>query len=105
MKNDKFLGLLGICRRAGRMKLGFNKSADSLKTKKAAAVFTASDISPKTEKELQYAARKATAKVIRTEYDIETLSKAIGAPAGVIAVEDEGFAKALILHLQGGNSV
>lgn len=87
------------------MKLGFNKSAESVKLRKAAAVFIASDISPKTEKELRYAAKNATAKIVRTEYDIESLSKAIGAPAGVIAVEDEGFAKALILHLQGGKSV
>ena len=98
----KFLRLLGLSRRASKVVLGAEKAYESLKQKKAHAVFIASDLSAKTEKELKFKADGTDIKVIRTEYDIETLSKAVGSPTGVIAVEDEGFANALLGELEGG---
>ena len=98
----KFLRLLGLSRRAGKVALGADKSYESISRKKARAVFIASDLSAKTEKELKFKANGTDIKVIRTEYDIETLSKAVGSPAGVITVEDQGFATALLGELEGG---
>ena len=98
----KFLRLIGLARRAARVSLGADKTYESLKNKKAYAVFIASDLSVKTEKELNFKADGTNIKIIRTEYDIETLSKAVGSPTGVIAIEDEGFAKALLGEIEGG---
>lgn len=105
MNNNKFLGLIGLCRKAGKIKTGFNKAEESVKSGKAKAVFIAADLSQKTEKEVRFAARNTEVPIYRTEFALDELSAAIGIPAGVITVEDEGFATALISHLQGGKTV
>lgn len=98
----KFLRLLGLARRAAKVALGAEKATESILKRKAHAVFIASDLSAKTEKELKFKLDGTATKVVRTEYDIETLSKAVGSPTGVIAVEDLGFATALLGELEGG---
>ncbi|HHW45671.1 MAG TPA: 50S ribosomal protein L7ae [Clostridiales bacterium] len=93
---DKALSLLGIARRAGKLSVGFEAVSDSIKRKKARLVLIASDISPKTEKELVYISQTSSIKVIRTSYDINTLSNAIGARAGTVSVNDSNFADAVL---------
>lgn len=101
---DKFLNLLGMCRKAGKLTLGANKSTELIKSGKAEIVFVASDLSEKTEKELKFTAKNTNVAVVRTEYSIETLSAAVGAPAGVLAISDKGFATALKNILNGGST-
>ena len=52
VSKEKLFGLLTICRKAGRMTMGFDSVKESILTDKAKAVFLASDISAKTEKEV-----------------------------------------------------
>ena len=54
VSKEKLFGLLTICRKAGRMTMGFDSVKESILTDKAKAVFLASDISAKTEKEVRF---------------------------------------------------
>lgn len=99
MNSEKLLTLLGFCRKAGKLTVGFSKVSELLKSKKAPLVLIASDISKKTEKEVRYLADNTGATVVRISFNTETLSHAIGFAAGVVATCDEGFCKAI---LQGG---
>ena len=45
VSKEKLFGLLTICRKAGRMTMGFDSVKESILTDKAKAVFLASDIS------------------------------------------------------------
>lgn len=101
---DKFLNLLGICRKAGKLTLGAIKTYELINSGKAEILFVASDLSEKTEKELKFTAKNYNVAVVRTDYSIETLSAAIGAPAGVLSVSDQGFATALKNKLNGGST-
>lgn len=101
--SDKFLGLLGICRKAGKLTLGAAKTTELIKEGRAEAVYVACDLSAKTEKELRFALSKNNMAVVRTPYSIEQLSKAIGIPAGVLGVSDKGFATALNKLIVGGS--
>lgn len=101
--SDKFLGLLGICRKAGKLTCGAAKTDELIKQGKAVVVFTACDLSSKTEKELRFSANKNNTAVVRTDYSIEQLSAAIGIPAGVLGVSDNGFATALNKLIVGGS--
>lgn len=101
---DKFLNLLGICRKAGKLTLGAAKTLEAIKAGKSELVIVASDLSEKTEKELKFTAKNTNVAVERTEYSIETLSAAVGAPAGVLSVSDQGFATALKNKLNGGST-
>ncbi len=87
--------MLGICRKARKLEIGFARSAELLKIGKGNCVYIASDLSPKTEKELSYIADKSNIPVVRTCYDSTTLSQAVGIKTGIVTVNDEGFTKAL----------
>ena len=50
--NDRFLNLLGLCRRAGRMKIGCDTVIESVELKEAKLVLMASDISENTKKKV-----------------------------------------------------
>lgn len=95
MPRDKFLSLLGICRKAGRLSLGYSRCEESVKKGKAETIFIACDISPKTEKELKFITRNTDIDVIRTAYSIMDFSSALDIKAGVVAVDDVGFAEVL----------
>lgn len=92
---SRFLGTLGICRKAGKCSLGYTKTEESVKANKVFAIFIASDISPKTEKELRYITRDKEIPVIKTHYSIFEISNSVGMKTGIIAIEDNGFAVAL----------
>lgn len=92
---NKIINLLTVCRRAGKLVLGFDAAKEAVLSKKAALVILAGDISAKTEKEIRYFADKSGVKVIRADITIEELSAGIGKKAGVTAVCDSGFAARL----------
>ncbi len=98
---DKFLSMLGLCRKAGRMSIGFNDTAEAVSRHKTVLIYIASDLSAKTEKELNFITKNTAIEVIRTGYDMQTLSNAVGIKTGVISINDEGFAKALKTKYQG----
>lgn len=102
MKQDKILTLLGFCRKAGKLTVGTEKVSELAKSGRQCLIMLASDISEKTEKELNYQAKNGRAVVIRLPYDTQTVAHATATTAGVLATTDDGFCKAI---LQGGNDI
>ena len=94
MNNQPVLSRMGIARRAGRLAAGTEKVTAAIKNGTAHLVLLASDISPKTEKELRFLARGKT-EIIRIDADLATMSAAIGIRAGIAAVTDGGLAEAI----------
>ena len=95
MKN-RLLSMLGLARRAGKLEAGFDAAAIAARGKKAAALLAARDVSDKTYKNLRYEAERAGIPAARIEAGMEELGRACGLKAGVLAVTDEGFAKAIL---------
>ena len=62
----------------------------------AALAAGAEDLSPKTWKNLRYEAESAGVPAVRLLAGMEELGRACGKKAGVFAVTDEGFAKAIL---------
>ena len=96
--NDKLTGLLGLSRRAGHMTCGFDAVADLLR---AVLVLLASDLSPKTEKELRFIGKDKAADIVQIPLDKSAIGRALGLkkPVGVAAVDDRGFAAAMKKHI------
>ena len=94
--NERLTGLLGMARRAGRLIAGFDAVKESLTAGRAAAVLFAADLSPKTEKELRFAAGERPL-LFPAGLTKDEIGHAIGSekPVGVIATEDKGFAAAM----------
>ena len=110
MKN-KILTLLGFAAKAGKLSYGFEATLWSVKTKKARLAVVAEDISPKSRKETEYFAGKYNVKItVLNGIDMKTVSEAVGRKCGIISVNDQGFADAILKayngfkELEGGNA-
>ena len=95
--NDKFLSLLGMARRSGRVSLGHDAVIGSVIRNKAKLCILSKDASDRLKKEISHACtyENKNIPVLITNYDILTLSSAVGSKAAIVSVDDEGFAKAL----------
>lgn len=105
--NDKFLSLLGMARRAGRLSLGHDAAKGSVVFGKAKLCILSSDTSERLKAEFQglCESENRSVPVIVTDSDMFELGHAVGSKAGVITVDDEGFAKKLErLSQDGGNA-
>ena len=92
---DKLLSLLGLARRAGKIEPGFDAAATAAKSGKAALLLAARDISEKTVKNLRYEGDRAGIPTLRVSAGMEELGRACGVRAGVLALTDPGFARAV----------
>ena len=93
---DKVLPLLGLCRRAGKLEGGFDMCALAARHGEAKLLLAAADISDKTYKNFRFEAERAGIPCARVEVPMTELGKACGLRAGVLAVTDQGFSKALL---------
>ncbi|MCH5298996.1 MAG: ribosomal L7Ae/L30e/S12e/Gadd45 family protein [Ruminococcus sp.] len=93
--NDKILGLLGLCRRAGKLTPGNDAVIDDIQNHRASLVIVTADISKNTEKKLTTACRRFDTEIVTLDRSKDELSFAIGKFSTVVAVCDEGFAKKL----------
>lgn len=96
---DEILSLLGLARRAGKVEAGFKAAAGSAREKKAWLLLATRDISEKTFKNLKYEGDRVQIPTVRLEASIDEAGKACGVKAGVLAVTDRGFAKAILTKL------
>ena len=98
--NNKLCGLLGIARRSGHILIGFDAVRAALLAGKTQLILLASDCSPKTEKELRFAAEGKTCPVLKVETDKDAFTAALGMqkPVAVIATDDRGFATAMMKY-------
>ena len=99
--NHKLLSLLGMCRKAGKLTVGYEKTVELIKKQKVYLVLVAADTAPRTEKELRFHANSHLP-VMRMQETKDDLSQAIGTAAGVVGITLEGFANQAILLSQGG---
>ena len=92
MPADKISGMLGLCRRAGRLVLGFDITAEAVAKKTACLVLTAKDASPRTVREITKTAQEAGLPVRTLPLTMDEIGYAVAKRAGVLAVCDSGFA-------------
>lgn len=93
---DKTLSLLGLARRAGKLEAGFDAAVSAARARKARLLLAARDISEKTFRNLRYEAERAGVPAVRLPFGMEETGRACGVRAGVLAVTDQGFSKAIL---------
>ncbi len=91
MHCQKLTGLISICRKAGKMAMGFDPMLESLMSRKAKGVLTTEDISPKTYKEVCFHCQKHQIPVCSMPLTQAQIAAATGRRSAVIAILDEGF--------------
>lgn len=95
--NHKLLQLLGMARKANRLSLGHDAALDAVLAKKARLCLLTSDASERLEREFTRAARDYENKleIVRIPFTIHEIHAAVRFKAGVLTVNDDGFAKAV----------
>ena len=101
--NDKFLNMLGLARRAGKLSPGHDASFESIQKGKAYACFLCCDASDRLKEEFDRTTKFEGRNIplIQTEYSKSDLHAATGKEAAVFTINDEGFANTLIKLLGG----
>lgn len=94
---NKFLLMLGLCRKAGALIIGTPMVTESLPKGKISAVFYASDASFNTEKKITDKCKFYGVKCIKTGFSSYELSQAIGKSGAVCAlgITNENFSNEL----------
>lgn len=98
MNEEKFSGLLGICRKAGKMSVGHFAAKNSLRNGKASLCILACDASKRLKDEITAICEEKNIPLFVSPFQIERFSFIIGTKAAVITVDDEGFTKKLMTY-------
>ncbi len=105
MITDNLKGILGLCRRAGKMSIGHDAAVSSIKKRKSFLSITCRDTSARLKREIadECEFEHRNIPYIDADFDMKELSLCIGTRAGVISIDDRGFAKKLITILSQEN--
>ncbi len=102
---NKIISLLGFASKAGKLSFGFDAAVFSAKSGKARLIAVSEEISPKSKKEMQFYSDKYNIGfTVLVGMDIEAVSAAVGKKCGIISVNDQGFADAILGRCVGGNA-
>lgn len=95
--NEKILSLFGLARRAGMLSPGHDAAIESIVKNKAKLCVLCDDASERLEREMKHACsfENKNIPVLKADFKMNELSKAIGTKAAVITINDEGFSKRL----------
>lgn len=96
---QKLRALLGFARKAGKLAVGTAAAEESVKRGRSKLLLTGADISQKSVKEMRFLCEKHGVRTASTVLTIDEITASIGTRAGILSIEDEGFAAAVIENL------
>ncbi|NLP47481.1 MAG: hypothetical protein GX345_00885 [Clostridiales bacterium] len=107
--NDKQLSLLGLCRRANLLSMGHDACMGAIAKGKASLCLLSEDASDRLQKKFAREIEFHESKIplIHTPFTFEDIKRATGRPAGVLTINDKGFALSFLKleeNKTGGNS-
>lgn len=94
--NDRLMNLLGLARKAGKLELGGEAVKQDVRRHRAKLVLLSADLSQRTAQAMRDEAEKAGVRAAALPVGMDAVQAALGKRAGVIAVNDNGFAQALL---------
>lgn len=102
--NYKFLGLIGLCKKAGRLEAGETAVKQAMHDGKVYLVLMAQDTGPSLARRITLQCIDSKVRLLLLDSDKDTISRAIGRKkeTAVMAITDEGLANALLGHLETG---
>ncbi|MCR4616162.1 MAG: ribosomal L7Ae/L30e/S12e/Gadd45 family protein [Clostridiales bacterium] len=93
--NDRFLSMMGLCRKAGKLIIGHDACITSIISGRAKICMLCTDASERLKNEFKKAAcyGDRNLPLAYIEYSMDDVRNILGFRAGVFTVEDEGFSK------------
>jgi len=91
MNSKKYISMLGLARRAGKLSMGHDMALGAVKERKAKMVIFSSDISPRLVAEFERAAQGIPCRAI--DETMDEIHSCLGYRAGVLTVDDSNFSR------------
>ncbi|MEG1971925.1 MAG: hypothetical protein RR315_02105 [Oscillospiraceae bacterium] len=99
--SSKQLSLLSLCRKAGKLKMGFDACEKSLRGTKL--LIFSSDISEKTKERMLRKAEEASVATVTIPFKTEDIYFAVGKPTAICSILDKGLAEAFLKCLESSS--
>ncbi len=91
--NDKLLSLLGIAKRAGKLTIGFDAAAASVKRGESALLLLSEELSDRSKRAVTELAQQYGTEYVYSGRSMEETGHALGRKqTGIVSVNDKGFA-------------
>ncbi len=105
INNNRVLGLIGLCTKAGKICFGTDACTDLIEKKRVDLVIVANDASDRTKRNFEFICNKNNTKICFFG-TIEQISKAIGKNnKAVIAIKNKDFANQIEKIINGGEII
>jgi len=87
------LSTLGLCKKAGKLILGFDAVAEYMRGKGRGLLILTADLSPKSAKEIIRIADAQGFAYLRIGAAMDDIKRLVGKKAGIVAITDHGLAQ------------
>lgn len=102
---ERVLGLIGLCRRAGKITFGTQSCEEAIERKKVKLVLVAEDAVDRTKQNFKYQCERKQIP-IRSFGTIEEISKAIGQNnKAIIGIKEKNLANQIMKLIDGGDII
>ena len=91
--NNRLKSMLQLSKKAGKLSLGYDMVISCLNKKISYLIITTSDISLNTLKNVEHETQKFKVEIINSALSMDDIFEALGKTAGIISINDAGFAK------------
>lgn len=88
---NKTLNFLGLCKKAGKLSLGFDAVVKSMEEKKSSLVLVTKDFGPNSLKKAQKKAELFSVEVLKLHETMDDIHTTLGKRCGIISINDIEF--------------
>ena len=93
---DRLLSTLGICKKAGKVIMGFEAVREAAALGQVSLIVLSGDLSPKSGKEIAFTAEKQNIPVCTAPITMEEIQSRLGKRSGILAITDRGLADTVL---------
>ena len=101
-QNERLSGSLGLCRRAGKLVMGFDMTVEAIQKGSAECVLLSCDCSERTARNIKRIAEENGTEIYILPLTMDEIGYAVAKRVGVLTVCDSGFSKKIKELLDNG---
>ena len=98
--NARLLGALGLCKKAGKLIIGFDVVGESIRRGNVALLVLAEDLSPKSAGRITALAAERKVRHLTIGAAMDDIERLLGKRAGILAIADQGLAEVVARQVE-----
>ncbi len=99
--NSNALNAVGLCRRANKLSMGHDMCKGAITSEKAQLCLISSQSSKRVFDEFEALCGNNKIPIFKIDMSIDEIHRLIGYKAGIMTIDDGGFAKLFLKHFSG----